>query len=148
MPDKTPALTSLERLFKFVNGDEDTQIAAKYAALVGTAYPIGELICSNFPESTALAERVANALQRRLCENPGQVAVRTQRVGLAPGSVPILGVPAFRKMAITRGADMIGGMHSYPVPDLTDPSGFGIATDLVGVYFGPNARNLAVSATG
>ena len=41
---------------------------------------------------------------------------------------------------------MIGGIHSYPVPDISDPSGFAIATDLVGVYFGPNARSVVYRA--
>lgn len=139
-PDHFIPLSPLEQVFELVNADADPDIQNAYEATTGTGNSVEGLVSSNFPESAALSDGIANALQRHLGDTVAQVAIRKQRIGVTPGSAAVLDVRDFRKTAMTRGVDTISGVHCYPIPCPSDPAGFEIATDMVGIFFGPNAR--------
>ena len=62
MSNTAPTNNSIEQVLKLVNRDGDTQIAANYEALVGTAYPIGEVAVRDAYSSLTAAAPFGHAV--------------------------------------------------------------------------------------
>ena len=128
----------VECMLKYVGANENPGLLDNYNGILGVDHPMDELLCSNVGESERVSSGLTTALERHFGAGPRWVGMWSRRFGVTPGSNPEIDVVRLRKMVPRKADDSLGSIDLYPVPQASDPSGFGIAIDVRGMLIGVN----------
>lgn len=137
--------TTIQRILEFAQVADNPNIGACYDAILGAAGSIVDLSLANRAQASTICDAVHKALLRHLIGNEQEWGLQRTRLGSASGAAIEIDVPEVRKASrfyAQAGVDAIAMVVPGPVPDITDPSGFGMALELWTIVFGHDAREL------
>lgn len=147
MPQSNPitAKSEIDRILAFACADAP-HTRDVYSAITGLEGSINDLSMANFGQIKRIEETVMAALSARIAQANEQWAVRSTIVDVVPGSKVVIDVPKARtalRFYAKADVNTIMTVSCAPVPQSSDPTGFGIAVEARALIFGANARAMA-----
>lgn len=136
---KQRPLNNFERTIRAVKASDSTELQSQYGALLGLARPPEEVMVCNEPILKALVRGVAQAAKAHASDAVCPIGLQIVRVAVSPGSEAKIDVVAARKcVALYKkmSPDVICAVRVCPIPSLSDPYKFDMATDLAVLFFG------------